>query len=133
MRPEEAEALRYMKSHPRGVAFGELDEGQRAQVHGAAGVLRRPRAPDDARPGDGPHRRRRDGRPALRLGGGDGVLQGHYYRLQGPVTLIEFNNTEDDANHAHSVWRDPANDFGRDLLMEHLVGEHRDGDTHGHG
>ena len=54
--PEDAEALRYIKAHPRGVAFGELDEGQRAQVHRAAGVLRRARAPVDARPGDGPHR-----------------------------------------------------------------------------
>jgi len=65
--------------------------------------------------------------------GGTEYSQGHYYRLQGPVTVIEFNNTEDDANHAHSVWRDPTNDFGRDLLMEHLVGEHRDGGTHRHG
>ena len=46
---------------------------------------------------------------------------------------LEVGNTEDDANHAHSVWRDPTNDFGRDPLMEHLVGEHRDGGTHHHG
>ena len=64
--------------------------------------------------------------------GGTEYSDGHYYRLQGPVTLIEFNNTEDDANHAHSVWRDPTSDFGRDLLTEHLFGEHRDADTHRH-
>jgi len=36
----------------------------------------------------------------------------HYYRIQGPVTLIEFNNTEGGANHVHGVWRDLERDFG---------------------
>ena len=31
----------------------------------------------------------------------------HYFRIEGPVTLIEFDNTEDNANHVHCVWRDP--------------------------
>jgi hypothetical protein len=44
----------------------------------------------------------------------------HYYRVQGPTFLIEFDNTQNNANHIHSVWRDFANDFGRDLLREHL-------------
>ena len=44
----------------------------------------------------------------------------HYYRVQGPTFLIEYDNTQDDANHIHSVWRDFGGDFGRDLLREHL-------------
>ena len=44
----------------------------------------------------------------------------HYYRLQGPTFLIEFDNTQDDGNHVHSVWRDFDGDFGRDILREHL-------------
>ncbi len=44
----------------------------------------------------------------------------HYYRVQGPTFLIEFNNTQNNGNHIHSVWRDFAGDFGRDLLREHL-------------
>lgn len=44
----------------------------------------------------------------------------HYYRVQGPTFLIEYDNTQDDANHIHSVWRDFDGDFGRDLLREHL-------------
>src|SRR5437764_611322 len=44
----------------------------------------------------------------------------HYYRVQGPTFLIEFDNTQNDGNHIHSVWRDFAGDFGRDLLREHL-------------
>jgi hypothetical protein len=44
----------------------------------------------------------------------------HYYRLQGPTFLVEYDNTQNDANHIHSVWRDFDGDFGRDLLREHL-------------
>jgi len=46
--------------------------------------------------------------------------QKHYYRMQGPTFLIEFDNTQNDGNHVHSVWRDFNGDFGRDLLREHL-------------
>jgi hypothetical protein len=46
--------------------------------------------------------------------------QKHYYRVQGPTFLIEFDNTQNDGNHIHSVWRDFESDFGRDLLREHL-------------
>jgi hypothetical protein len=45
--------------------------------------------------------------------------QPHYYRVQGPTFLIEFDNTQNQANHIHSVWRDFDGDFGRDLLREH--------------
>ena len=56
--------------------------------------------------------------------------QKHYYRVQGPTILIEFDNTQGNGNHVHAVWRDFAGDFGRDLLREHsedgpLVGEGR--------
>ena len=44
----------------------------------------------------------------------------HYYRVQGPTFLIEYDNTQNDANHVHSVWRDFDGDFGRDLLRDHL-------------
>jgi Protein of unknown function (DUF3500) len=45
--------------------------------------------------------------------------QPHYYRIQGASFLIEYDNTQNDANHVHTVWRDFAGDFGRDLLREH--------------
>ena len=44
----------------------------------------------------------------------------HYYRVQGPGFLIEYDNTQNDGNHIHAVWRDFQGDFGRDLLREHL-------------
>lgn len=43
----------------------------------------------------------------------------HYYRIQGPTFLIEYDNTQNNANHVHSVWRDFDNDFGDDLLKQH--------------
>ena len=45
--------------------------------------------------------------------------EAHYYRIQGPSFLVEYDNTQNDANHIHSVWRDFDGDFGRDLLREH--------------
>ena len=48
--------------------------------------------------------------------------QKHYYRVQGPTFLIEYDNTQNDANHIHSVWRDFDGDFGEDLLREHVTG-----------
>ena len=44
----------------------------------------------------------------------------HYYRVQGPTFLIEYDNTQNDANHIHSVWRDFNGDFGQDLLRDHV-------------
>jgi hypothetical protein len=44
----------------------------------------------------------------------------HYYMIQGPTFLVEYDNTQNNGNHIHSVWRDFTGDFGRDLLREHL-------------
>ena len=43
----------------------------------------------------------------------------HYYRIQGPTFLVEYDNTQNNNNHIHAVWRDFTGDFGRDLLREH--------------
>lgn len=43
----------------------------------------------------------------------------HYYRVEGPRLLIEYDNAQRAGNHAHSVWRDPGGDFGVDILGEH--------------
>ncbi len=48
----------------------------------------------------------------------------HYYRVQGPTFLIEYDNTQNDGNHIHAVWRDFQGDFGRDVLREHLRDAH---------
>jgi hypothetical protein len=51
--------------------------------------------------------------------------QPHYYRLQGRRFLVEYDNTQNDANHIHSVWRDPDNDFGAHLLARHYATAHK--------
>jgi hypothetical protein len=43
----------------------------------------------------------------------------HYYRIHGPTVLVEYDNSQGDANHIHTVWRDLQNDFGGDLLRTH--------------
>ena len=48
----------------------------------------------------------------------------HYYRVQAPTFLIEYDNTQNNANHIHSVWRDFNGDFGLDLLAMHYQASH---------
>ena len=48
----------------------------------------------------------------------------HYFRVHGPTALVEYDNTQDGANHVHSVWIDPHSLFGRDLLKAHYQGAH---------
>ncbi len=48
----------------------------------------------------------------------------HYYRISGPTFVIEFDNTQNEANHIHTVWHDRQNDFGHDLLKEHYEHGH---------
>jgi hypothetical protein len=50
--------------------------------------------------------------------------QKHYYRIQGPTFLVELDNSQNDGNHIHSVWRDFNGDFGRDVLREHIAAFH---------
>lgn len=58
---------------------------------------------------------------AIRFGWAGSLSPGkpHYYRVQGKTFLIEFDNTQNNANHIHTVWRDFNGDFGRDLLRDH--------------
>jgi hypothetical protein len=106
---------------PKGLPAAELDAGQRDLLRAllAAYLGRIPEGlaplPDDA------------GLDAVHLAwaGPTGAGQPHYYRLQGPGLLIEYDNTQRNANHAHSVWRDPAADFGYDALGAHLAAYHR--------
>lgn len=52
------------------------------------------------------------------------IGKGAYYRVQGPSILIEYDNTQNNANHVHSVIRDLKNDFGGDLLLDHYKTAH---------
>jgi hypothetical protein len=48
----------------------------------------------------------------------------HYYCVRAPDFLIEYDNTQDDGNHAHSVWRHVRHDWGADLLRGHYTEQH---------
>ena len=52
---------------------------------------------------------------------------GHYYRVQSGDFVIEYDNTQNGANHPHSAWRDYAHDFGADVLAEHYKKAHAPG------
>ena len=57
----------------------------------------------------------------------------HYYRVQGSGFLIEYDNTQNSANHIHLVWRDFTGDFGRDLIrMHYQAAANGFGATHNH-
>jgi hypothetical protein len=57
--------------------------------------------------------------------GGTNPGEPHYYRIHGPNFLVEYDDTQNNANHIHTVWRDLDNDFGGDLLKKHYDQEHK--------
>jgi len=56
--------------------------------------------------------------------GGAELGKPHYYRIHGPTLLIEYDNTQNNANHIHTVCRDLENDFGGDTLLKHYKKGH---------
>jgi hypothetical protein len=65
------------------------------------------------------------GRIFFAWAGGFEKGQPHYYRIQGPSFLVEYDNIQNNANHIHTVWRDFNADFGADLLALHYKQGHR--------
>jgi hypothetical protein len=108
---------------PKGVPASELDRGQRELLRALLGTYL-DRVPAEVSP---------IGRYAddaaldavhLAWAGPTEAGAPHYYRLQGPRLLVEWDNTQRGANHAHSVWRDPTADFGLDVLAAHRAAHH---------
>ena len=63
---------------------------------------------------------------AFAWAGSEAPGRGHYYAVRGPGFLVEYDNTQNDANHIHAVWRDLDNDWGTDLLADHYTNWHAD-------
>ena len=57
--------------------------------------------------------------------GADALHEPHYYRVQGPTFLIEFDEVQGNANHIHSVWREFTGDWGEDVLKRHYETSHQ--------
>lgn len=131
-RPSPAARLGWTEEHaartsysvaPKGLALAAMDAGQRAA---ARALLRQyiDRMPEEIAQAE---RARLDAvADGLHFAWAGGLDRGepYYYRLQGEGLLIEHDNTQNEANHIHSVWRDPRRDFGRDLLAAHYAQAH---------
>ncbi|MCF3136632.1 DUF3500 domain-containing protein, partial [Streptomyces olivochromogenes] len=102
---------------PKGISARDLNEDQR---HLLRRLLTRytGRGPQDLAAAHDAHYGRDSVLDEIHVGWAGSTDQGepHYYRVQGPSILIEYNNTQRNGNHAHSVWRDPRSDFGLDEL-----------------
>jgi hypothetical protein len=118
------EAVRYTPA-PKGLAAGAMADAQREILMALIGEYIH-RMPDEVAEFEAAElqRRRVDGIHFAWAGGLE-RRQGHYYRIQGPRFLVEYDNTQNEANHIHSVWRDPDNDFGARLLTAHYARAHR--------
>jgi hypothetical protein len=114
-------ALEYTPA-PKGVAGAELDAGQRELLTALLGTYF-DRVPAGVSPLPRYGAAALDAVHVAWAGPTEPGLP-HYYRLQGPGLLIEWDNTQRAANHAHSVWRNPENDFGLDVLAAHLARHH---------
>lgn len=113
-------------SVPRGIAFAGLSGIQRGHL---AGLVRHyvERAADELS-AQAWARVERAGLEGLTFAwaGPEQRGHGHYYAVRGPTLLIEYDNTQNQANHIHSVWRDLADDWGADLLADHYAQAHGD-------
>jgi Protein of unknown function (DUF3500) len=101
----------------RGIAFGKLTPAQQKQLLALLEVYANTMKPKLAE--ERLAKARAAGLDGIRFAWAGPVARGapHYYRVQGPTFLVEFDNSG--GNHIHTVWRDFEGDFGRDLLREH--------------
>ncbi|MEU9449904.1 DUF3500 domain-containing protein [Streptomyces sp. NPDC048277] len=105
---------------PKGISARDLDEEQRHLLRRLLATYTG-RAPRDLADGYDTHYAEQASLDEVHFGWAGSTAAGepHYYRVQGPGILIEYDNTQRHANHAHSVWRDLTADFGLDVLAEH--------------
>jgi hypothetical protein len=121
---EAAHALRFERTTPLGLAARDMAGAQRALLSELIDVYIS-RLPDDLASIEREKIERAGiGDVHFAWAGPAKRGEGHYYRLQGESFLVEYDNTQDGANHVHAVWRDMANDFGMDALRGHLRGAH---------
>jgi len=120
----ERDILSYVRSAPKGLPAHALRPDQRDELVALVAAFAG-RLPDDVAAAQ-LRRIERAGLEHLTFAWAGGTSPGdrHYFRIQGPVLLIEHDNTQAEGNHIHSVWRDPTDDFGDDVLAEHYRRHH---------
>src|SRR6516162_779588 len=121
---DERDILSYVRASPKGVPASALNRLQFDSLTELVGGFVR-RLPDEVA-GAQLHDLECMGMDNLTFAWAGGTSPGdrHYYRVQGPTLLIEHDNTQGNGNHIHSAWRNPADDFGDDVLAAHYRAYH---------
>ncbi len=113
---------------PRGVPVSELTTEQAAVLMSLLGEYARRFRPGLAEAELGRVKQAGLEKIHFAWAGGGAPGQPHYYRIQGPTFVVEYDNTQNNANHIHTVWRDFQRDFGADPLADHYAhSEHHQG------
>lgn len=122
LRPEHLEALAY-STEPKGLSASQMSSSQR-DILSALLATYVDRVHDDI--ASNAHHNLQTHFDSVHFAWAGNIHPGvpHYYRLQGPRLLAEYDNTTRDGNHVHTVWRDPVNDFGIDVLSSHHSASH---------
>jgi hypothetical protein len=123
---DERDILSYVRNSPKGLPGRDLSTQQLAQLVGIVEAFAG-RLPSDVAAAQ-MHDIERAGLENLVFAWAGGTSPGerHYFRIQGPVLLIEHDNTQAGGAHIHSVMRNPTDDFGDDVLAEHYRRHHQD-------
>jgi hypothetical protein len=116
---DERDILSYVRSSPNGLPARSLDKQQLADLVGLVEAFAG-RLPSDVAAAQ-LLQIERAGLENLVFAWAGSTSPGerHYFRIQSPVLLIEHDNTQANGAHIHSVWRNPADDFGDDVLAQH--------------
>jgi hypothetical protein len=124
LRPDHVDAVRLTLAVPKGLPAASMTADQQDLLRAllAVYVERVPEALADAEAAKYAGERLRDF--GFAWAGGREPGEPHYYRVQGPRLLVEYDNTQRNVNHVHAVWRDPDGDFGDDVLARHRAEHH---------
>jgi hypothetical protein len=104
-----------------GVAYADLNAAEQQQLRRLLDVYLARLTPAAMRDQLGRIERAGIGRVRFAWAGSLEIGKAHYYRIHGPTLLIEYDNTQTNANHVHTVWRDLERDFGGDVLKAHYA------------
>lgn len=107
-----------------GIAASELDASQQAMLRAVIGEYTNRMPPEVASRVVADMEAAGFGNVRFAWSGTAEVGAPHYYRVQGPTLLIEYDNTQNQANHVHSVFRDLTHDWGEDVLRAHYEAYH---------
>ena len=114
---------------PAGILMADLDPGQKEALNALVVLYAERLRPEVSGVALGKIMKAGVDKVAFAWAGPVERNQKHYYRIQGPTFLVEYDNTQGNGNHVHSVWRDFDGDFGEDLLRKHYESA---GTDHGH-